>query len=590
MHGRLIMSNPLQILLVEDNPGDAILLRETLRDVSSADEFSLTTVARLGEAIQRLKTDHFDVLLLDLSLPDAHGMETLARARSEAPDIPIVVLTGLDDHVLALRAVQEGAQDYLVKGHADGDLLVRALHYAIERQRMVVALEQARQHEHHMASHDGLTGLPNRQLFYDRLGQALAQARRHGQVVGVMFMDLDHFKLINDTLGHHIGDGLLRQVGRRLEGCIRESDTAARLGGDEFTVILYGLANPQDASVVAQNILDRLAEAFSVQGREIQVGCSIGISVFPDDGDDAESIMRNADMAMYRAKNHGRNTYQFFTPAMNEKAVQRMDMERRFTAALQNNLIAIEYQPQVEVRTGRVTAMEAIPRWHDSELGIVPTEKFVALAEEAGLMPVLGERILRTACAQAREWREKGLGLVRVAVNLSARQLHPRRSSRRTHEDTTVMVGRILTATGLNPESLELEIAESAIMADPDHAMEILRALRKTGLHIAIDDFGAGHSSLSRLRYLPVVKLKIHRSFIENIVEEASAAAITAAIIQMAHSLGMKALAQGVETPGQWERLRFLRCDEAQGDLFGPALSAAQASLLLTDNVLGKTA
>jgi len=583
------MASPLQILLVEDNPGDAILLREMLRDVTSADQFALTTVVRLGDALQRVLTEHFDVMLLDLSLPDARGLETLARARAEAPGIPIVVLTGLDDHELALRAVQDGAQDYLVKGHADGELLVRAIRYAIERQRMVVALEQARQHEHHLASHDALTGLPNRQLFYDRLGQALAQARRHEQFVGVLFMDLDHFKLVNDSLGHHAGDELLRQVGRRLESCVRESDTAARLGGDEFTAILYGLTNPQDASVVAQNLLERMAEVFPVHGHEVHISCSIGISVFPEDGEDVESVMRNADMAMYRAKGLGRNTYRFFTAAMNEKAVERMELDRRFHAALEGDLITVDFQPQVDVRTGVITSFEAIPRWDDPELGRVPAERFIALAEEAGLMPVLGERILRAACSQGREWREAGFGPVRVAVNVSSRQLQ-RRPNRRTHEDATAMVSRVLELTGLAPDGLELEISEAAIMSDPGYAVDVLRGLHETGLHLVIDDWGEGHCSLSQLRNLPVVKLKIHHSFIERIVEEPASASITGAIIQMAHSLGMKALAQGVETPAQWERLRFLRCDEAQGDLFGSPLSASQARMLLLKHARGKSA
>ena len=318
---------------MEDNPGDARLLRAYLAEADAA-SFQLTHEERLSAAIERLAADSFDVVLLDLSLPDSHGLDTLRRAHAATPSTPIVVLTGYDDETQAVRAVVEGAQDYLVKGNVDSNLLVRSMRYAVERQRMVAELEEARLKEHHVATHDILTDLPNRQLFQDRLGRALAEADRRGEKVAVLFLDLDRFKLTNDTLGHAIGDRLLRSVGRRLVGCIRGGDTAARLGGDEFTIILTGVKDVGDVNRVAEKVLTALRAPFRLGGQELLITTSIGVSLFPDDGRDTDTLLKHADVAMYRAKAGGRNTFQFFAPEMNERAFERMELERSLRLAL----------------------------------------------------------------------------------------------------------------------------------------------------------------------------------------------------------------------------------------------------------------
>jgi len=578
------MTDPIRILLIEDNPGDAVLLRETLRDVGGTDQFALTHVMRLEEGLQKLASAVFDVVLLDLSLPDGHGLETLSRTYSHAAGTPIVVLTGLNDETLAVRAVQEGAQDYLVKGNVDSNLLARSLRYAIERQRMISQLRKARELERHMANHDALTGLPNRQLFYDRLGQAMGHSRREGESVAVLFLDLDDFKLLNDSLGHDVGDRLLKTVAERVQACIRESDTAARLGGDEFTFILYGVEPLEFPSAVAQKILDAVAEPVAFEDHQLFVTGSIGISVFPADGDDIETIVRNADMAMYRAKAAGHHSYQFYMPSMNERAMERLEMEKQLRTALENDAIWVQYQPQVEMRSGKVTGMEALARWQNAAGDLIEPARFIALAEETGLIIPLGEGILRKACAQARAWHSAGLPVARMAVNLSPRQLQRRPPGRHASYDPVEMVRAVLDESGLDPATLELEITESVFLKDAEHAIETLGRLDEIGVRIAIDDFGIGYSSLNYLKLLPASTIKIDRSFVRLINRNERDTAIASAIVAMAHSLNMTAIAEGVETVEQWEALRRLGCDEMQGYLFSQALNANDATAMLADH------
>jgi diguanylate cyclase (GGDEF)-like protein len=579
------MTQPIRILLIEDNPGDAILLRETLRDVGGADQFALTHVMRLDEGLEQLASAPFDVVLLDLSLPDGHGLETLSRTHSHASGTPIVVLTGLNDETLAVRAVQEGAQDYLVKGEVDSNLLARSLRYAIERQRMIAQLKRAREQERHMANHDALTGLPNRQLFYDRLGQAIVHSHGEEESVAVLFLDLDDFKTLNDSLGHDAGDQLLKTVAERVRGCIRDTDTAARLGGDEFTFILYRVEHPEDPAVVAQAILDAVAEPIVVNAHHLYVTGSIGISVFPEDGSDIETIVRNADMAMYRAKAAGRNTYQFYMPSMTDRAMERLEMEKQLRAALERDEIWLQYQPQVEVRSGRITGMEALARWRQPGGELVEPARFVALAEETGLIFPLGERVLRMACTQARAWQSAGLPPVRMAVNLSPHQLQRRPKGRLGGYDPVAMVSKVIEESQFDPQWLQIEITESVFLKDPDFAIETLGRLEEVGVSIAIDDFGIGYSSLNYLKVLPASTLKIDRSFVRTVGRQPRDTAIAAAIVALAHNLSLKTVAEGVETVDQWEALRRLGCDEMQGYLFSEPLNANEATALLAENL-----
>jgi diguanylate cyclase (GGDEF)-like protein len=577
------MAEAVRILLVEDNLGDAVLLRETLREWKEPGWFELTHVSRLEDGLVEITHARFDVILLDLSLPDAHGLETLSRMHAHCAGTPIVVLTGTSDETLAVRAVQEGAQDYLVKGTVDSNLLVRSLRYAIERERMVAELAQANELQRHLANHDVLTGLPNRQLFYDRLEHSFALARRERKSVAVVFLDLDDFKLLNDSLGHDVGDRLLKHVGRRITHCIRESDTAARLGGDEFTFVLYDVEAPEAAAHVAHSLLDAIAEPVELDGNLLHVTASAGISLFPSDGDDVETLIRNADMAMYRAKAAGRNNYQFYLPAMNQRALERMDMEQRLRLALERDQIKVFFQPKVDVRSGAITGMEALARWRQPGGAMIAPAYFIPLAEETGLILPLGERVLQQACSQVRSWRNEGLPHFRVAVNLSPRQLQQRPSGRHAAYDPIDLVERALHAAGLEPSALELEVTESAFLKDADYAIGLLTRLREMGVSLAIDDFGTGYSSLNYLKVLPAHKLKIDRSFVGMLNHSGRDEAIVAAIITMAHSLDMRVVAEGVETVEQWRRLRQLQCDEMQGYLISPAVSAEVATALLHD-------
>ena len=430
----------------------------------------------------------------------------------------------------------------------------------------------------HQAQHDALTGLPNRLLFQDRLSQALTRARRHGEQVAVIYMDLDRFKHINDTLGHSAGDDLLCQVAARLQDCIRRCDTLARLGGDEFTVVLSELGDPGDAMRAAKQMIEAMRLPFLVGNRELFVTMSLGISVFPDDGDDAESLMVNADVAMYRAKDMGRDNFQWFAPEMNTFARERMELEGQLRHAMALGQLRLAFQPQCDA-DGRVTALEALLRWFHPMLGEVSPSRFIPVAEDSGLIVPIGEWVLREACAQTRRWRETGHPQLRVSVNVSAAQFK--------RPDWSATVRRALQDTALAPEALELEITESLLLQSVKETSANLFELRKMGVGVAIDDFGTGYSSLSYLHRLPISTLKIDQSFVREIgeapVEGQEDAPIIRTIIALAHNLGMSVVAEGVETEAQRQLLVRLGCEGLQGYLLHRALSVEEATALLHD-------
>ena len=546
----------IKILLVEDNPGDARLVRELLVD-ASAWKFELTHVEQLSDAIPRLSEGNFDVVLLDLSLPDAHGLSTVTQLKAMAPTIPIVVLSGLDDEALALQAVQGGAQDYLVKGSGDGNLIARSIRYAIERKRAEERLA-------YLAQYDPLTGLVNRSLFRECLGRALSRSDRHGRQLALMFLDLDRFKAINDTLGHDVGDMLLKAVAERLVGCVRKGDTVARLGGDEFTIILEGIARQQDVAIVAQKILNVMGRPFILVGHEIFVTVSIGIALYPPGADNADALIKNADIAMYRAKAQGRNNYQFYVPDMSDQPFARLALESSLHYALERNEFQVYYQPLADLSTAQVTSVEALVRWRHPDLGIIPPDRFIPLAEEGGLMVALGEWVLRTACAQMRTWQTAGLLKARLLVNLSLRQFR--------HRDLLDMLASVLRETGLSPQFLGLELTERCFSGDTQAAALRLGEIKSMGILVAVDDFGAGYSSLRNLAHLPLDLLKIDCSLIQEIGHDDTS--LVTALITLAHNFNLRVVAEGVETEAQ---LRFLiqhQCDEMQGAYFSPPVTA----------------
>ncbi len=430
----------------------------------------------------------------------------------------------------------------------------------------------------HLAYHDNLTGLPNRGLLQDRLGHSIARAERSGRKVAVLFIDLDNFKNINDTLGHDVGDELLRQVAQRLSGCVRAGDTIARQGGDEFIVLLDNLDDGRGASVVAQKILNSLRAAFQLGGTEQHVSGSVGIAVFPEDGRDAQTLMKNADTAMFHGKGVGKNTYQYFTAQMNVAVKRRMTLESALRRAVLNKDFVLHYQPQVNLETGEIVAVESLVRWRSEDSGVVMPGDFIPLAEETGLISEIGEWVLREACRQNKEWQNRGLAPRRMAVNLSARQF-----ADKGFLDT---VFRVLQDTGLEPRWLELEITESQVMRQTEGMIMLLNRLAEMGVHLAIDDFGTGYSSLSYLKRLPIQKLKIDQSFIRDVTVDPNDAAIVVAIINMARSLDLDTIAEGVETAGQLALLRSKGCGVGQGFYFSAPVAADAVYLLLRQNNL----
>jgi diguanylate cyclase (GGDEF)-like protein len=544
----------LRVLSIEDNPGDAILVREMLRD-ASPDGFVLENHDRLSTAVAQLLEGSVDCVLLDLSLPDAEGLEALAQVRTVALDVPIVVLTGRTDEVLAVQAVHEGAQDYLIKGQVDARLLSRSINYAIERKRAEVELA-------HQAMHDALTGLPNRALFYDRLGQALNRGGRQGTAVAVLFLDLDRFKLVNDSLGHSAGDKLLVAVAERLAGVLRAGDTAARFGGDEFVILCEDVNGERQAIAIAERIASELEAPFVIDSDEVFAHTSVGIALAAEPGARPEALIRDADAAMYRAKERGGGVYEVFDDAMRERAVRRMATENALHRALDRGEFVMHYQPIVQMATGALYGVEALARWQHPERGLVMPGEFIEAAEETGLIIALGAWAFDTACRQSAAWD----GKVMMSVNLSARQC--------TSPDLVATFGAILQRTGADPAAVSLEITETALMEDIELSTATLVALKELGLRLALDDFGTGYSSLRALQHLPVDVVKIDRSFIEPIERDPQEAAIVAAVISLSHALGLRTVAEGIETIAQVDRLRALGCDLAQGFYFakpGPA-------------------
>jgi diguanylate cyclase (GGDEF)-like protein/PAS domain S-box-containing protein len=429
-----------------------------------------------------------------------------------------------------------------------------------------------------LAYFDALTGLPNRRLLLDRLGQAIANAHRHDHQLALMFLDLDLFKRINDTLGHAAGDAVLQATAARLFSCVREGDTVARIGGDEFVVLLPEIVDAADSAKLAERIIDAVRQPVHYEDRDLYVTTSIGIALYPTDATDLDALMTNADAAMYRSKEIGRNMYHLYSPVMNSSSLERLAMEQRLRRAMEEGSFALAYQVKVDVTTGRMCGAEALLRWNDPVLGMVMPEVFVPVAEKMGIMPAVGEWVLRVACAQNRRWQDLGLPPVRMAVNVSAYQFRD--------EHLLGVVDAVLAETGLEPRWLELELVEAAIVQRPDEVSAVLAELHKRGVRIAIDDFGTGHSSLTALRRLPIDALKIDRSFIAHLEPGEQDADLVMAIIGLAHTLGMDAVAEGVENMAQIEFLRRHRCDEIQGYLISRPMSAENLEDLFDQDLL----
>jgi len=428
----------------------------------------------------------------------------------------------------------------------------------------------------YQAQHDALTGLPNRNLLADRINQVISRVRHHGSLVGVVFLDLDNFKVINDSLGHEVGDQIIKAVSERIVAAVREGDTVARYGGDEFVVVLADLAQEVDLVNIIRKLMAVMTAPINIEGRDIIVTCSLGVAVCPRDGEDQVVLLRNADTALYRAKEAGRNTFQFYAAEMNQRLLARLDLERDLRQALDSGEFLLHYQPQVNFASGAIVGVEALVRWQQPERGIVSPAEFIPLAEETGLIVPLGEWVLREACRQAQAWRDAGLPEISMSVNLSARQF-------RAPELVQTILG-VLAETGLEARFLEMEITESMLMHDPEGAITVLDELQQYGIHFAMDDFGTGYSSLNYLKRFPIHKLKIDQSFVCNVTTDPDDAAITNAVIELSHGLNLKVIAEGVETEAQRVFLHANGCDEMQGYLFSRPVPAEEMGALLADN------
>jgi diguanylate cyclase (GGDEF)-like protein/PAS domain S-box-containing protein len=439
----------------------------------------------------------------------------------------------------------------------------------------ITSIKQSQSQLEHLAHHDSLTNLPNRLLFEDRLQHAISQAKRQSRQLAVLFLDLDRFKNINDSLGHAMGDDLLKEVAKRLQAILRDGDTAARLGGDEFTVLVENLEDPSQAAVVASKIQENFKMPYQIAGRELHVTTSIGISIYPDDGLTVADLTKNADAAMYQAKEQGRNNYRYYTSELTRTAFERLLLETELRSALKQEQLLLYYQPQISLTNGQMTGAEALIRWHHPRLGIIPPARFIPLAEETGLIHEIGHWVLKEACEQTRYLHKQGLFQGRMAVNLSVRQI--------MQTDLILRFEQIIADSGCPPNMLQLEVTEGIFMGQMQQSVPVLDVFKKLGVSIAIDDFGTGYSSLSYLKQLPIDKLKIDRSFIRDLPSDSNAIAITQAIISLGKNLGLHIIAEGVETLSQQALLQKMGCEEGQGYLYSPPVPASTFEEMLLE-------
>ncbi|HBA09463.1 MAG TPA: GGDEF domain-containing response regulator [Methylotenera mobilis] len=557
----------LTILLVEDNPGDIRLVRELLA-ADQSESFTLVTADRQETALAILDSHDITAILLDIELPDSSGLNTLLKIHANAPGIPIVVLSSIADEGLAVRSVQQGAQDFLVKGHVDAHQLTRSLRYAIERKRTEERLN-------HLAHYDSLTGLSNRKHFYDTLKNSIALARRHETKLALLLLDLNGFKSINDTLGHYVGDLLLQGVALRLRECMRETDCVARIGGDEFTLILTDIYDEEDAATAASKIIDAVRPPFLIDGRSLDIGVSVGISIYPTDTDHIESLVRNADVAMYQAKAETglQSNYRFFSANMNDRATEDRVLLGELATAVTQGEFVINYQPQVDVKTSQINGMESLLRWQHPTRGLLLPGAFMNVLESSPLILEVGLWVLRSVCMQGQAWLASSDTPLVLSVNLSPRQL--------LQDDFAEQVAAVLAETGLPPHCLELDISEHALWEDEACAFKQVTKLNQLGVRLALDNFGNGRASFYYLRKFPFHAIKLDRRLTQAASSSTDGADMARAVIQVAHVFRMKGLAGGVETAAQLNTLRNLAYDDAQGYLYCHPLPSDAATALL---------
>ncbi|MCK5876140.1 MAG: EAL domain-containing protein [Candidatus Marithrix sp.] len=571
-----LTSEQSTILIVDDE----LVSRYTVEVLLSTEGYKLEFAKNGEEGLKKAIELSPDLMLLDVMMPGMDGFEVCQHLRSnpQLAELPVVMVTALDDRESRLRGIESGADDFMSKPYDRAELRARIRTITrLNRYRRLVETEEKLSY---LANYDALTGLPNRSLLLERLTQALGSAKRAKQNVAVLSLDLDSFQIINDSLGHETGDKMLKKIGQRLSKVVEKlGATVSRTGADEFVVMFETDNIVKDVSEMAQYLLDNISRQIILDSHEVVVTSSMGISVYPADGKDGKVLLKNADTALSRAKIYGKNTYQFFTTKMNESALERLILENQLRKVLSQNELRVYYQPQIELSSGKMIGMEALVRWQHPELGLVSPTKFIPVAEEMGLIIPIGEWVLRTACKQNKIWQQAGFPLLRISVNMSSRQFQS--------PNLLQAVKDALIYSELDPTYLELELTESVLMGEEGdeitNIISLLTELRSIGIKIAIDDFGTGYSSLSYLKRFPVNSLKIDRSFVKDIPVDKAGAAITQAIIALAHSLNLYVIAEGVETLEQLEFLQNQECEIIQGYYFSTPLCTKDMTKMLED-------
>ena len=581
-----------RILIVDDESVVRSLLREFL-----GGNYECVEAGSAEEALSLLQTETFNLVISDIQMSGISGLEMIPRVIEIAPDISIIMISGLQTIESAIKAMRAGAFDYITKpfdfDHVE-TLVIRALEHqslrltkklyenhleelvtlrTAELHQQIAERQIAEEKVNRMAYYDSLTNLPNPTLFRNRLTHELFSSVDSRQKTATILLALDRFKNINDTLGHEIGDELLRGVAQRLTNSIRQTDTAAYFGGAEFALLLTNVSGAEDAVKIVRNIKNALLPSYNCGGHELYLTASMGISLSPNDGDDCQILLQNAGTALYRARQKGGDTSQFFTNDMQEKAAKCLSLENNLRRALERNEFVLHYQPKVNAQSGELSGMEALVRWQHPQLGLVPPNDFIPIAEDTGLITLLGECVLRTACQQNMAWQRAGLEPLRVSVNLSLRQFQ--------QTNLVEIINQVLAESGLKSEYLELEITESSIMNDAAQAIEILHRLKQLGIKISLDDFGTGYSSLAYLKTLPMDVLKIDRAFVQNITTDSRDVAIIKTIVTLARNLKLKIIVEGVETEEQAVTLSRLGCNDLQGYFFSKPVAADSFELIL---------
>jgi diguanylate cyclase (GGDEF)-like protein len=559
------------ILIIDDDEPVRRLLNHLLSPNNDC-----TTVGSAEEALTILNSIDFNLVISDINMGGISGLALVPKVLKKTPDTVVVMISGQQTIDSAIEAMRAGAFDYMTKPldfrHVE-NAVARALYHhqlLVQKRRYETGLEELVKERtaeiEHLAFHDKLTDLPNRALFADRCTQALAIAKRTQSLVAVMLVSIDRFKQVTEGLGHAAGDVMLTEAAARLQCCITRGDTVARFEGDEFALLLSNVNETADLAEITRAIVEGFKTPFHLDSQEVYVTASIGISLFPSNGLDSSTILRNAEGALYRAKKQGGNNSQFYAADMNSLARKRLALETSMRRAIKKEEFIVHYQPVVNLASGNVVGSEALVRWQHPELGLLPPGKFIGLAEDTGLILDISDFVMRAACASTRAWQDGGFGRLRIAVNISARHFQ--------QTDFAERLVEILSETRLDPTCLELELTETSIMENTESAAELLGQIRRLGVTVAIDDFGTGYSSLSYLKNLPIDTVKLDRSFVMGATTDPDDAALVMAIVTLAHNLRLRVIAEGVETVEQLAFLRLLRCDEAQGYLFGRPMPA----------------